>query len=322
MDQPMLAAGSSSASDPTEIPQAVLPNGYPEPTTWHVTCNMCCCAPCLETETDPPQSFWGHWEVRPGMLIFVSILSMIPFAVFFAITFPKLSQGLQIASGITVGITGILFMSSYFAAACMDPGFLPFDWVKTRKFKYTWREQLSGLAVRNDQIEFAKANRPAYASFSKSAGRFVVRADHICAWIGQWVAKRNHKQFLLMNFWGGVFALMMVIWTLFVSKRMISGSIYVTIFGLFGFGIELTFGITMLYVFGVGMNDLRRNVTTIQKWKTLNGQEAPEKYSWIHGMREVCGQGTMACWLCPCPAFGDDLMIIEGDLPPEPCNYE
>jgi hypothetical protein len=254
------------------------------------------------------------------MPIAVFLLSTIPLAIFFAISFLKLPAVLRIPASIEVGLTLILFMTSYYLASFMDAGYLPFDWYRTKKFKYSWQEQLDGLAVRPDQKEFAKTYRPTYASFSGSFGRFVIRGDHICFWIGQWVAKRNHKQFLLLNFWGGIYGLSLMVWTLFGKEVLSVNSFVRTALVLFAFGIEMIFSISMLWVFFSSLNDLKNNVTTIQKWKADRGEQRARDYNCNQSMREVCGHGTCLCWMCPTYAFQDDLAIREGDLPPESDN--
>lgn len=45
------------------------------------------------------------------------------------------------------------------------------------------------------------AERPERAHHCRDLGVCVLRMDHYCPWVGNCVAWRNHKYFLLMNFW-------------------------------------------------------------------------------------------------------------------------
>jgi hypothetical protein len=288
---------------------------YPNPTPWRITTDCCRGTPCVRIDGDD-RLFWGSWQVNLFTPIFSSCLILLTLGIFYGLIFPKFqSRTHQIIASIELGILLFMFLWSYYAASCMDPGFLPFDWVRTQRFRYDWQDQLSGLAIRSDQIAFAEEHRPAFASFSRAYGRFVIRGDHICGWIGNWVGKRNHKQFLLMGFWGAFYAISLMFWNLLGSSVVSesSGWQFLLIFG--GFGTDLVFAIGLSFVFLSSMNDLRHNLTTIQRWKRERG----ENYGCVQSMREVCGTGWMICWICPLPAFDTDLFIAGDDYPPNEC---
>ena len=64
----------------------------------------------------------------------------------------------------------------------------------------------SGIITNNSQSTWASGRtRPNRCILSKAARRIVIRPDHFCCWIGSWIGKRNHKFFLLFNFWGFCF---------------------------------------------------------------------------------------------------------------------
>ena len=287
----------------------------PEGSEWYISCN---CGPtqCLRIKNDKKRRvFWGYLEFGPCMPIFVVILTLLPLGFFVDFVLTGIGIKDQLICSITIMISLVMFLWSYFGAACKDPGFLPFDWVKTQRFYYKWEEQLSGLAINERQIEFAmnENNRPKFASFSKSAGRYVIRADHICGWVNNWVGKRNHKQFILMCLWGSIYSFVLIIWdVIFVKNISEKGSIVMLIM-LVCFSIELSFGILLLYVFFENLKDLKNNVTTIQKWKELRGQS----YGCQQSMREVCGNHCYLCWLIPISAFDKNMIIEADDIPPE-----
>jgi hypothetical protein len=191
----------------------------------------------------------------------------------------------------------------------MDPGFLPFNWVETKRFWYSWEDQLNGLAVTSLQVSFARAppNRPPGSSFSSSAGRYVIRADHICAWIANWVGKRNHKQFILFNFYGFWLGLSLLSFTVAETEPPLLSLKVTEIAILFlSLTMEGCCAFTMLAVFVQLLCDLLQNRTTIQRMRREKGTGA---YTCGESMREVCGNDCCGWWLCPNRAFDRSLVI-------------
>jgi len=81
----------------------------------------------------------------------------------------------------------------------MDTGFCQCNRARTRRFRCGWQDQFAGLAIRRDQFGFAERHKPPFACLSRSAGRYAIHGDHVCAWAGNWIGKRNHRQFALMT---------------------------------------------------------------------------------------------------------------------------
>ena len=292
------------------IPDQDIPpdQEIPMKTEWYVSCN-CCRTPCLKLKDDRKRRiFWGFLELHVGMAILVMILVLFPPAIYFIFSFSSIPLELQISSAVTIIIFFIMFVWSYFGASCMDPGFLPYDWIQTQKYVYSWQDQLSGLAIRQDQVNYALDNRPKFASFSRSSGRFVIRADHICFWINNWVGKRNHKQFILMGLWGGLYSLVLLAWQAYASFKFKN-----SVFTFIGMAFELAFGILLIYVFIQNLIDVRANTTKIQKYKHQSGQ----KYGFCKSMREVFGNDCFGMWLLPTPAFDENMIIEEDEIPQE-----
>jgi hypothetical protein len=195
----------------------------------------------------------------------------------------------------------------------MDPGFLPFTWVRTKRFWYSWEEQLDGLAVTDAQFAFACApeNRAPGSSFSRTSGRFVIRADHICGWIGNWVGKRNHKQFMLFNFYG--FWLALALFGSAFGQRGFSFSelpFALIAAELIAAALEVTMGLSMIAVFVGLLVDLGHNRTKIQRMRNFRGIPG---YSCEQSMREVCGEDAIGWWICPTAAFNKDLVVRPDD---------
>lgn len=274
----------------------------PEETKWKQVRN-CCGIPVLLVM---PQDrlFLKHWELSPIVPIFVALLIIYCIIAYFITTFPYLSPNyLKIISLIEICIPFVLFLWSYIYSVFADPGFLPFDWVKTKKTHYSWEDQLSGLAFLPDQIQFARKHHPDFASFSSMSGRFIIRADHYCGWIANWVGKRNHKQFILMTFYGFLFCLSLLMWIFFtnVSLRRINKSLFIVqlVADLF----EASFCVSLFMFLLDNLYNLCLNRTQIQKWKRQSSNSGKR----CAGIKEVCGEHNICCYFIPTPAFGDEL---------------
>ena len=307
----------------------IITSEIPLSTKWKVKCSCCCCGPLVEVNVPNKRRkryFLQGWECRPCMPIIVSCLILYSTIANFVCFFPYQYLIAQIILPIFILIFFVLFVWSYFAAVCMDPGYLPFNWAQTKKFKYSWEEQISGLAICEEQFNYAltKENRPPKSSFSHSAGRYVIRADHICGWIANWVGKRNHKQFILMNLYGGIYALTLSIGP-FCVKKFFSLPLSLMFSGIFAFSIDISFAFSLLSMFGNTIVDLYLNRTKLHRMRDevkdknqinsktdLNETIYQRKVSMKASMQEVFGNRSYCSWLLPTPAF-DDSLIIEDD---------
>ncbi|KAH0785825.1 DHHC zinc finger domain containing protein [Histomonas meleagridis] len=288
--------------------------GIPNKTEWYVSCKCCCKTPCLRLKNDPKNRvFWGFLELGCCMQFIVVVLALFPVCVFAAVVFIHLSLALQIVSTITILFCFIMFFWAYFGASCSDPGFLPYDWIQTQKYTYSWEEQLSGLAITKEQVDYACNNRPKFASFSRSSGRFVIRADHICGWINNWVGKRNHKQFMLMALWGGLYCIVLLAWHVYGTVKFHEFKSGIFILNILSFAFEFAFGTLLIWVFIQNLIDLKSNTTKIQKWKHERGQQ----YSFCQSMREVCGKDCFFMWLVPTHAFDENMTLEAEEIPQE-----
>lgn len=302
--------GSFTVDDNVETPNL-------ENTQWEVKHKCCCCGPYVDlyVPNNGTRHFLRYWECQPTVPIAVTVLVFFGLFVFFYAVEPyEYSIILQIISPFPVIISLILFLWSYYGAVCMDPGFLPYNWIQTQRFYYTWQEQLSGLAVTKQQIEFAKTdeNRPPHCSFSTTYGRYVIRADHICGWINNWVGKRNHKQFLLFNLYGFVYCFLLFGFNFAVKENFFSRKMTFLFLQILSAAMEVAFGLLMICFFIQTLCDLSQNRTKIQK---MRGEKGDSSYSCNDSMQEICGNGSKCLWLCPTPAF-DENLVINDDMPP------
>jgi hypothetical protein len=241
-----------------------------------------------------------HWEVQVlGPLFAIGVLTF-SYSVFVTQVLSVLpTLTLQLTAFLHVSVVASFFLWAYCAAVWMDPGFLPYSWVATQKLRYAWDEQLSGLAVRRDQMEFALRHKPPFASFSQSSGRFVIRADHHCPWIANWVGKRNHKQFALMNFWGCITALSICGWHRRVALPQGKES---PMNFPFEFALVLGFGVVFLVFIVKILAEIAMNQTAIDRW---NHRERDSR-NCRESAQEIFGYGPIWTWFIPTAAFGDD----------------
>jgi hypothetical protein len=191
-----------------------------------------------------------------------------------------------------VSLAALLFWLSYFAAMLMDPGFLPYTWIMTQKTKYSWEEQMSGLCVRPEQIEFARRYKPPFASLSEKSGRLLIDGNRYCFWIGNWIGKRNRKQVILAAGWRAVYGISLMIWSFF-GKGFLNEDRFLMSLMISGWAME--FIITMAVVF-IFVYSLRDAVNERKTSRTV-----------ISALKQVFGNGSAFGWIIPIPAFGDDI---------------
>ena len=309
MEVPVISAG--------EDPDHHLSITSPPENRWEVVAGCCCCGPLARLHGGRSNYYFlRYWHCNPCMpAITVPILALFPLGVHLGLVVPRSPFYLNIISIILVCFFGIMFCWSYYAAACSNPGFLPYNWIETRRAWYSWEELLGGTAVTREQAMFAKdpQNRPPGCSFSTSFGRYVIRADHICGWIANWVGKCNHKQFMLMNMWGPLYAfsLFAFIWG---QKNMFKDiPFHILVVELVAGIIEISFGFTMGGMGAMALIDLCKHRTKIQRMRHEKGDT--RNYTFEQSMREICGNDRKCKWFIPTPAF-DEKMVFDTELAP------
>lgn len=258
--------------------------------------------PLTKIDDDPKNRiFWGFLDIDIKIQIGITFISTVPIIFHILVIIPEISLISKIISCTLIFICYFLFLWSYYASSFMDPGFLPFDYAISRKPSYNWQELLSGTTINEKQEKFAIENKPYFASFSRSMGRYVIRADHICGWINNWVGRKNHKQFILFCFWGIVFSCVMIISKLAFMRVMIKKSAVFIVFSMLLTFYEISYSIVLIYTLYTSLRDLLNNTTKVQSWKGENGSEL----SPIESMQIVFGKVPWYKWLIPTPAFSD-----------------
>lgn len=155
-----------------------------------------------------------------------------------------------------------------------------------------------------------------FASFSRSAGRFVIRADHICGWIANWVGKRNHKHFILFTLYAGIFYISLLLWRIAPKQKnsipLKNRSYTLYILDIVSVVLEVLLTVILFPFFINQIIQLSKGKTQLQLMKenrNYKNADNNKKSSCMHEMRQVCGDGNVFCWICPIPAFGKDLNI-------------
>ena len=79
-----------------------------------------------------------------------------------------------------------------------NPGYLPWYWSIDKKKNFTNKELRDGKAYHDDQIEFARnSEKPNRSYFSGKSGYIILRADHFCSWVNNWIGIKNHRYFII-----------------------------------------------------------------------------------------------------------------------------
>ena len=279
-------------------------------------CCKCCC--CCQIAHFPVGDFTvcGHWKTSFPKVLFVSILFIASFIVFLYNLIIDPTNWLLNRKPLLYAITAVTIfaflclMVSYFNTICKGPGYYPYTWCQSKKQHYTWEEMMSGVAVYQEQVEWARANeRPVRSSFSVNARRFVMRADHFCAWAQSWIGAMNHKDFILTTFWAAVYLLLFIVSQIpalifgfyeMIHKELVVLHLIMTIILVLADCVAIYLFFFSSKHFCVAMRNLSHNETITERYK--NRPRVYSKKGCLNNFAEICGP-KWCCCLWPFPFF-------------------
>ena len=331
-EQPEIIEESASrneemSDDPTVEELVASFPGFPE----YIEKDHCCCKMTYYPEIKT--YFWGEWEFQPCMPSFVIFLIVSSYICFLFVTIPKF--GLELLAAIPIlSFFGYLFLYSYIQIIKVGPGYFPFYWGARQYLKSKTADENNlinsqidqededsrgfllgsnknvcpkdGIMTSNTQYTWAhQLPRPERSVLARSARRIVLRPDHLCGWTTVWIGKRNHKLFILFNFYGliylSLFCVYMVraIISLFSDLDKFVLIIIAAIYALFA----ISFAIMNASFVCSSIYELAHNITS---WEDWSGKES-QKYnrgSFMKNMEDVFGPYTSCCnWLKPTSPF-------------------
>lgn len=277
----------------------------PPLTQWENICSCCGLQYNYVPATD--ERYINHWKIQYGFPIGVEFVIISSYLVAILVHRPNVSFiGPKTTFLLTVFM--ILFAYSYVATILVGPGYLPFYFPMKLSQGPTRPDYLSGMVTRGDQLDYSKSQKfPNRTRFFNSAARYVIRPDHLCAWVTSFIGKKNHKLFFLFNFWGVIYI------TLFCYCCI--RTIVETIFTI-GPDTAVFFAIVFLYTaLGFSFLFLTGNFTqqnirqiTLNRTQFEIMKDMPallhRKYPWYRNWEEVFGSiNEWYLWLIPIPAF-------------------
>ena len=279
-------------------------------------CGGICC--CCRIAKFPVGNFYicGHWRTSLPKVCFAVLLFLASAIVFVYNLFIDPvdwlfeKKSLYYSAVILTTFSFLCLMIAYFNTLCKGPGYYPYTWSLSKRNTYTWREMMSGVAVYQEQVDWARSHdRPLRSSFSINARRFVMRADHFCAWTQSWIGGNNQKDFILTTFWCFMYLVFFIVSQIpelvFGYKEMISKDREV-------FHIIMTIILTLAYLvafylcgfalrhFYVAMRNLSNNQTITEKYNKKPNLYS--KHSCIKNFEEICGSKWLIL-LWPFPFF-------------------
>lgn len=192
----------------------------------------------------------------------------------------------------------ITLVIGLFRSILTNPGYLPFFYpAEPDRRNFTQTEFRQGFACQKEQIDWAKSQkRPNRSTFSIRAGYFVIRADHFCVWIQNWVAYKNHRFFLIFVTFSAIY--MDSIFLHFLHLLVFHFRSYSIFFHIFTISLSgffsFIFTAQMLYQY----YHVSMNVTLLENMK---GQNRFYDRKCLNNWSEICGPKKLIClWPFPC----------------------
>jgi len=276
----------------------------PKYSEWEKKCSCIGCNVAYFPSID--QYYCNQWECKFTYIIYVMISFIFAMATGIWLIFDCFTGlPLKIILGCFCLISMIWFIS-YFCAVFRSPGYLPFYWAVEKGIDYSYEEQMCGIITNEEQYLFASLNeRPERGSLSKQARRIVLRADHICVWISNWVGLKNYRYFFTKLVWTLIlFAFWFIIFGYKVFRLFKYGFVF-TIPLIITFVVLIPIVLLFIFFMNVFLNHFRyltTNNTTLYEMKNPDSSTSPYNVGCFQNCVETLGPAEYCpIWFCPCP---------------------
>lgn len=276
---------------------------------------VCQCM-CIKVAYFPQikKTFINQWECSCAYPLIIISLYIISFTLgVFSVYFNVEDFIIKISIIGSFGFAFLMWAFSYFSAMCRSPGYLPFYWAVEKRHHYTYEEQMDGVITNEEQFNFACCNsRPERGSLSRQGRRFILRADHVCKWISNWVGFKNYRYFYVQLFWTMVVFLMyffiigIAVYTM-ITKSFGSLLLYQKIvnIAMFAFTLpDLGFFIFFMLIFCRHTKYVCINETTLGEFKKRNLADQHNYYDLgaTKNISQTCGSWKYCLlYLLPIP---------------------
>lgn len=261
-----------------------------------------CCCFHVTFFPEAEMTLCNHWIVKPIKPIIITIFFLAIYALIaYQIIVYSEHSSKRLYAWIDLGVISTVFLFltvSYFSVMVRGPGYLPFNYSYTHKKDLNWQEIINTFAVYREQVDFARQNeRPPRSSFSVTARRFVLRADHFCLWTESWIGLNNYRYFLLMTFYAFLFSLLSIIsyhwWAVYIfidnKDELKSAKFIISIILPILVAIFLIIILLMgAFYFLRGIRNLYKNITGIEHYKGVT-DNSPYDHGCLNNFSEVCG---------------------------------
>ena len=272
----------------------------------------------VDSENDPPLSKWKRvcltksiwypadyplWHYNNLQILFfpwiiVDIFIILTLYYFHIQAFPNIPEKYRLIVEILEYTTGLYALLNYFLARITDPGFLPFNWSLTKKKTFTQEEMRSGIAITSEQADWAKSHdSPNRAWFSGREGYFILRGDHYCPWVGNFIGLKNHKYFLIGTYsitLYVIFSFILIIYLQFIGKFTLHWFMKCILLGGGLYYLSISITQSLLHSIQISHNSTTIEVMTGNYKKYYHGSR-------MEGWEEICGlKKYMWLWWLPC----------------------
>ena len=291
--------------------------------TINVKTKKCCCCK-FATFIDAELTLCNHWVVKPLRPILISTYFLILFATAIAdvflfsdiydqIKYNNFKINLPWVAIIVIFVLFICTTSSFYAVMCRGPGYAPYDWSVKKDVNISFEETVKRFAVYQQQVDFAKAGeQPPRSCFSTPARRFILRADHYCAWMTNWIGLKNQRYFIIFLFYGSI--VLFSIFLITLSFLHYHYSLHSTAFYIFALSASGFFSIFIGLQLLQQVYNATFNTLTMELIKQM---EPFYSRGTLNNWEEVCGSSKYIC-LWPFPCYNHKPIIDGFDFPDYP----